>query len=542
MSLVEGVDFDVMGPVLYEDPMIRIVESGGIPIYTAVGYTGDIGSEIEEGDICAPGKGLKTFDRLHKNNEEPKLRSDPELLKSLSKKFKNMTPENKKRLNKKYDNMVNYNIWKFNNVPEKERAVQRNKYQYSNVRQTRFDRDSTYGSHIFFRAPSTWPHKVKADKSVSLEETLKGTNITDFHMKQTLDSLLQGAEPGEVSSLGVVIRVDPNKTFVYSSSMRVSSGITAELIYASGIPLSDYLIQIREKGPGYVSLEFEVYVTPPEGFLPYETFSECLIRDGYSQDFTIKSKVGQENYKNNDNTPDKSLVDLYRAGSKIATSLILKRGRVIDFYYENLFNELEYLEDLSKLPRPPPEQKEIEKYVVKIRKMPLEPLKRIKSKIFPYIIKCYGVITSNTLDKIKEILSNTWNPPANWRQNRVYIKSSFSNPAEIINEMYEEALNYQTEYLPKLSPQQFQMNFVKFTDLGKIMFYLLQLNQSKPEAGQKDSRDYILQYLDTIPDFNEELVGASAAKGAVAGGLGGARRKSRKIKNRKSQKSRVNRR
>lgn len=279
-TLVEGVDFDAMGPELYRDAGVRIVASGGIPVYTAVGYEGGIGYGIDPEEICGPGKGLKTYDRLREERFDPakigsSLRHFPRQLAALNKGYYNSENalDPKAEIGELSPAMLN----KTSRLPKGERALVRDKLLKSASRISRIERDPLYGSHIYLRAPSVWP-LVEVDGKITFTPDLRGKTLQDFYGGKPYRYLMQGGTPSDLSSAGVIINVDPNATLVYNSETRVSSGYTGEIIYGSAITLSEYLLRLRDNGVGFIEPGMEIYATPADGFLPSSTFSVCIAK------------------------------------------------------------------------------------------------------------------------------------------------------------------------------------------------------------------------------------------------------------------------
>lgn len=570
-TLVEGVDFDAMGPVLYQDPLVTVVASGGIPVYTAVGYTDDIGFMIDEKLICGPGNGLKTFDRLYQENQIPSL--TPKMIETLSKRYNQLTKENVQLMNTRNPSRIDLlpeEYWLFNQTPKEKRAAERNKYLYSGVRRPRIKRDPAYGSHIYIRAPSTWPHEL-AGAGITLKENCKGTEFNDFHMKETINSLFAGAEGGaETSNLGVVVRVDPNKTFVYNSNMRVNDHITGEIIKKAGILLSEYLLQLKEKGIGFIEPEFELYATPPDGLLKSDTFSECVIRKK-GNDFILKSPSGAiREYKHHEIKP---LKDLYNKGIEEYSDRSFQLREILDFFYY-IGDFIEYLNDLGKIPLAPipdvelpdvshliPENtpaikrktvikqaqdqiiKKMNVYILKIHAESAQIRKTIKSVIYPLIIKSFGVLTEEDISQIKSILVLEDKLPEGWQTSNGIITLQYGDksPLSLNKEFHEELFEFIKDNIHDLIDKpnkKVENQLLDRTTIGHILSFL----DSILIKVKGIPNHPILGYLEEVMQrTGKRGTPATAAKGqgAAAGGHGGGRRKTYRVSrtSRKGRKS-----
>ena len=168
--LKEGTDFDVMGAEVYKDQYVRVVASGGIPIYTGVGYMGDNFSyKLPFDAVCGAGKGLLTFERVVRDIlKEEKLKGfTPDQIRRISKSFLNTPPLDEA-------NMANFTAmtdftpigWAMTNkfAKPEDRLDARLRVSDSS-RRDRLLADPLYSSHIYFRAPTCWPLIWKASLS-----------------------------------------------------------------------------------------------------------------------------------------------------------------------------------------------------------------------------------------------------------------------------------------------------------------------------------------------------------------------------------------
>lgn len=281
-KLVEGTDFDPMGAEVYKDEYIRVVASGGIPIYTGVGYCGDAFSCSTSADaICGPEGGLRTYDAVYRDILKEKM-------------LENLTAENRKRFGKSFLNKPPLDTYNMKNFSEKIGTNEMDDYVWAEtnkeataearlnarlkmsdlVRQKRIFNDPKYASHIYFRAPSSWPH-VEDSEKITLRENLKGCFLPDYHMNDPYSKLFAGAEPMTMAEHVVIINVDPNESYVFSSDSRMSD-VLGEVIYGAKMTLSEYLIKLRKCGVGFLQPEMELYVTPPSGFFPSSNFHSCI--------------------------------------------------------------------------------------------------------------------------------------------------------------------------------------------------------------------------------------------------------------------------
>lgn len=329
-----GDDFNDPSNTLYQDARIRIVKEGGIPIYHAFDYTGKINlSSFRQ--ICGKGRGLKTLERrLHEyaTMSEQNMRNRGELTTRgvWHRKYENLDPGIRKLLEvnmmtpnsegehpnypdyiergkygQEYSLMENSDFNQTSHIKDaKERGKERYKLSAEWRQAARTRADPNYGKHIYFRPAFCWPFTFDESGQPVQKDSLKGCSIREYYYNERWNSLLKGAEPGEVSPLAVILYVDPNKTFVYNSQMRPAS-IPGTIIEASSQSLSEYLLMLKKIGPKFLSFEYECYVDPVDGLLLSNTFHSCYSEEGYfkGSEFTekiiekpVESKLYEEVY------------------------------------------------------------------------------------------------------------------------------------------------------------------------------------------------------------------------------------------------------
>lgn len=294
----EGTDFDPMGAEVYKDEFIRIVASGGIPIYTGVGYTGDTFTySLPPEAVCAPGKGLKTFDAVFRDllKEDKMKEFTAGELETIAKSFLNddpLTAENIGKIKSKHHLAVDDSVWvRTNKIETKEDRLEARLKMMNATRSRRMMLDPLYSTHIYFRAPSAWP-RIESGGKIALRPDLKGCFLPDYHFFDDYDALFAGAEFGEKASFGVVVNVDPNNSYVFNSEARPHN-VTGEIIYSGKMTLSEYLIKLRDCGVEYVLPEMELYISPPDGFFPSEKFNGC-VTDITSHKVTLQNFITGE--------------------------------------------------------------------------------------------------------------------------------------------------------------------------------------------------------------------------------------------------------
>ena len=380
MSLVEGVDFDEMGPEVYRDALIRVVASGGIPIYTAIGYTGNIGYGITAADICGPGKGLKSFDRLFEEEvAKPGAAFNVNSLHS----------ENRAHIN---------------TLPEANRNITKKKFAMAGIRTQRLRNDPTYSSRIFFRAPIAWPHSEKEDGTIQLLDTLKGCDLVDYHMQSKYKLLMAGAEDGEYSRVGVILHVDPNHTYVFNSNARINN-VSKEIIYGAQMTLSEYLLKMKSAGVGTVDNQMEIYVTPADGFLSSENFQGCITYDDTESIVKINGALVS------DRTPSERYLTFRRDAIKRFDTLNIERISIVRWFNE----AIGYIMSISKVETPVtiPKSTDTNKktilpqilQVISHVYKSVEPrLVIIKKKIYPYMYKLWQVLTPDVIHEMRQTL------------------------------------------------------------------------------------------------------------------------------------------
>ena len=471
MSLIEGVDFDEMGPEVYRDALIRVVASGGIPIYTAIGYTGNIGYGVTAVDICGPGKGLKSFDRLFEEEV-----AKPNAAFNVS-------------------SLHSENTAYINALPEANRNITKKKFAMAGVRTQRLRNDPTYTSHIFFRAPTAWPHSEKEDGTIQLLDTLKGCDLVDYHMQSKYKSLMAGAEPGDYASVGVILRVDPNHTYVFNSNARINN-VSKEILYGAQMTLSEYLLKMKSAGVGTIDNQMEIYVTPADGFLPSEKFQGCIT---YNAD---EVTINDEHVV--DRTPSERYLTFRRDAIKRFDILNRERDTIVEWFNESIG----YLMFLSRVTTPITIPKSIDKnnktvlsqilQVIPHGYKSVEPrLVMIKNKIYPYMYKLWQVLTPGVIREMQQTLVSKYAKmkeyagihPLSYKTYQQYINDESTDP--MLDVTYMKVYMKQKS-LTQLSTQV----FVQYLQENKIRSGSLIKDMMRLAAGKGE----LFAFIDGLPE------------------------------------------
>ena len=406
-KLREGADFDAMGAEVYKDEFIRIVASGGIPIYTGVGYTGDaFAYSLPPEAVCAPGKGLKTFDAVFRDllKEDKMKEFTAGELETIAKSFLNddpLTTENIGKIKSKHHLAFDDSVWlRTNKIEKRENRLEARLKMMNSTRSRRMMLDPLYSTHIYFRAPSVWP-RIESGGKIALRPDLKGCFLPDYHFFDDYDALFAGAEFGEKASFGVVVNVDPNNSYVFNSEARPHN-VTGEIIYGGKMTLSEYLIKLRDCGIEYVLPEMELYISPPDGVFPSEKFNGC-ITDITSHKVTLKNFI----------TGEKSDIELEKrspqmerlrriAGWEFSKKTLPKQHEM--FYGKiSILSFLSYYNEWSEQNVPSTAGK-LFRSAVMAAKRTLQAcapyLEKIKALTFPFYSDALGVIHEAYLDKL----------------------------------------------------------------------------------------------------------------------------------------------
>ena len=404
-KLVEGVDFDEMGAEIYKDEHIRIVASGGIPVYTGVGYTGDkFPFKPSYDSVCGEGKGLMTFDKIYKDLLKGDLLSKftPIEQERISKSFLNSPPLNESNmaiLSEKIGELDSDAWVKTNKYTDPKDRLNARLKMSDRTRQPRMLADPLYSSHIYLRAPSCWPH-VEDSAHISLRENLKGCFLPEYHYNASYSTLFAGAEVNETAAVGVVINVDPNKSFVFNSYSRVWN-IPGEIIYGARITLSEYLLRLRDCGVGFVQPEMELYITPEDGFYPSEKFNAC-INNPAKEPVNIVNKQTGETIPAKIPVRSKQLDQLNEDGTTAFTNRLTVISRILKNDVMRFAGFKQWVDQNI-----PSDASILFKDQVNVIRKTYETItptfEHVKSKIYPYLMDSLGVVHPEYLEKLAKV-------------------------------------------------------------------------------------------------------------------------------------------
>jgi hypothetical protein len=485
--LKEGVDYDICGPELYRDEYIRIVAYGGIPLYTAIGYTDDsIGYSADFDVICGPGKGLKTYDRIHEETIAPTFNALPEWQRALYAKgygqANELTELNAERVLKGELGTLESINWETTSLlPSPQREQERFKRVKSRVRDVRFRADPTYGKRIYLRAPSTWPYNEHNGK-LALKPTLKGATLREYHGGESYEGLFKNAEGG-FATLGVVIAVDPAHTYVFNSNARISL-VPKELLYGAKMTLSDYLAVARAQGITFYGPQMEAYASPADGFLPSDYFQHCI-------EFDVRVHINTATLLDREKKvleiiPMKQMLisDKWRTFFKEldtqADSIVRTTRDLYKWFEDNIYMIVEGQRILKSGVVPykthfdkntPAEiipQKVIKAMVSQLQQLAiqLDPLvELIKQKVYPYIYKIYQIPLSSSVEEFDKWIKSAYKPNMEYKD-LVYLVSQ--GLVEIIRNDYFNILDFagnpsNLELMKKLKLTKIGRDIAKFT-------------------------------------------------------------------------------
>jgi hypothetical protein len=431
-ALKEGVDYDTCGPELYRDEYIRIVAYGGIPLYTAVGYTDDkIGHNAGFDVICGPGKGLKTYDRIHEETIAPTFNALPEWQRALYAKgygqANELTELNAERVLKKEVGGLEPINWETTSLlPNPQREQERFKRVKSRVRDVRFRADPTYGKRIYLRAPSTWPY-MERDGKLALKPTLKGATLREYHRGVSYELLFSNAEGG-LTTLGVVIAVDPAHTYIFNSNARISL-VPQELLYGAKMTLNDYMAVARSQGIQFYGPQMEAYASPADGFLPSDYFQHCIDIDNRVHINTAtlldREKKVLETIPMKQMLIDKKWWTFLDKLNDQASDIAAKTKDLYRWFEDNMYMIVEgqrilkngVVPYMTKFNANIPDEMIIPKIakamVLKLQgvALQLDPLvELIKQKVYPYIYKIYQMPLSSSVEEFDKRIKSAYKP------------------------------------------------------------------------------------------------------------------------------------